>query len=160
MKSIIFTFLLLSLCGLTAFAQRGVDGANYDYNCRCLGVERDGSITVESYGKGRNKSDASEQAQKNAVWEVLFNGIKEGNGGCASDPLLFSSDERTKNEDFFNAFFRDGGEYKKFVSLKDEKVKNKISRNAKKGKESQQRMVVVRVDRAGIKKHLIDNKIK
>lgn len=160
MKILFFTTLICSLFSMSLNAQRGVNGANYDYNCRCLGVERDGSITVESFGKGRNKSDASEQAKKNAVWEVIFSGIKEGNGGCASDPVLLNGSAKQLHEDFFNTFFRDGGEYKQFVSLKDEKVKNKISRNAKKGKESQQRMVVVRVDRAGIKKHLIDNKIQ
>jgi hypothetical protein len=160
MKPILFTFSFCAFIALSGNAQRGVDGANYDYNCRCLGAEKDGSITVESFGKGRNKADASEQAKKNAVWEVLFNGIKEGNGACISDPLLLSSDSRSRHEDFFNTFFKDDGKYKQFVSLKDEKIKNKVSRNIKKGKEMQQRMVVVRVDRGGLKQYLNDNKIK
>ena len=44
--------------------------------------------------------------------------------------------------------------------MKDEKIVNKVSRNAKKGKEMQQRMVVVRVNRAGIKKYLKENNIE
>lgn len=152
--------LIFSFVTEPCFSQRGVDGANYDYNCKCLGVEKDGSITVESYGKGRNKSDASEQAQKNAVWEVLFNGIKDGNGGCNSDPLLFSSNAKLYHETFFNEFFKDKGKYKTFVSLEDEKTKNKISRNVKKGKEVEQRMVVVRVDRPRLKTYLLENNIK
>jgi hypothetical protein len=159
MKLLFSLTLIFSSFIQPCFSQRGVDGANYDYNCKCLGVEKDGSITVESYGKGRNKADASEQAQKNAVWEVLFHGIKDGNGGCNSDPLVLSSNTKLNHEAFFNDFFKDDGKYKKFVSLKDEKTKNKISRNVKKGKEVEQRMVVVRVDRAGLRTFLSNNNI-
>ena len=59
-----------------------------------------------------------------------------------------------------DSFFSDNGSYTKYVSLKDEKIQNKVTRNSKKGKEMQQRMVVVRVDRAGIKKHLKENNIE
>lgn len=137
----------------------GAVGSNYDYDCKCLGLELDGSVTLESYGKGRNYFDASEQAKKNAVWAVIFLGIKEGNGGCSPDPLLFSPDPQVVYEDFFNAFFADEGAYLEYVTLKDEKLQNKLKRNSKKGKEMQQRMVVVRVDRAGIKKYFKENKI-
>ncbi len=135
-------------------------GSNYDYECKCLGLELDGSVTLESYGKGRNYLDASEQAKKNAAWAVIFYGIKTGSGGCSPEPLLFSPEPQKVYEDFFNSFFADGGNYSKYVTLKDEKIKNKVSRNAKKGKEMQQRMVVVRVNRAGIKKYLKENNIE
>lgn len=152
---------LVSTFSFISFAQRkGAVGSNYDYQCRCLGIELDGSLTLESYGKGRNYIDASEQAKKNAVWSVIFMGIKEGGGGCSPDPLLFSPEPQKKYEDFFNSFFTDNGTYLKYVSLQDEKIQNKVSRNAKKGKEMQQRMVVVRVDRAGIKKYLKENNIE
>lgn len=150
--------LALSFCGFSQ--NKGANGAYYDYNCRCLGVEMDGSVTLESYGKGKNYSDASEQAKKNAVWAVILYGIKEGNGGCSPDPLLFTPEPNKVYEDFFNEFFTDNGPYLKYVSLKDEKLKNKLSRNAKKGTEIQQRMVVVTVDRAGLKKYLKQNKIE
>lgn len=153
-----FTLILLFI-SYRHLAQKGIEGSNYDYNCRCIGVELDGSVTLESYGKGRNYADASEQAQKNGVWAVIFYGIKEGNGGCSSDPLIFSPQPNIKHEEFFNSFFKDDGAYKSYVSLKDEKVRNKVSRNAKKGTEMQQRMVVVRVDRAGLKSYLKENKI-
>jgi hypothetical protein len=161
MKKLLVLLFFLSSFSFISFSQRnGAVGSNYDYNCRCLGIELDGSATIESYGKGRNYLDASEQAKKNAVWSVIFSGIKEGSGGCSSDPLLFSPEPQKLYEDFFNSFFSDNGAYTKYVSLKDEKIQNKVTRNSKKGKEMQQRMVVVRVDRAGIKKHLKENNIE
>jgi hypothetical protein len=161
MKTRIFILSVLITFSFKSFSQgSGAVGSNYDYECRCLGLELDGSVTLESYGKGRNYFDASEQAKKNAVWAVIFMGIKEGNGGCSPDPLLFSPEPQKVYEDFFNAFFADDGAYLKYVTLKDEKLQNKLKRNSKKGKEMQQRMVVVRVDRAGIKKYLKENKIE
>jgi hypothetical protein len=134
-------------------------GSNYEYPSRCLGVELDGSITVESYGKGRNYQDATEQAKKKAVFDVIFYGIKEGNGGCNSNPLVFAPTPQELYSEFISNFFKDNGKYTEFISLSDERISNKFNRNAKKGNQAQQRMVVVRVDREGLKKYLIENKI-
>jgi len=161
MKQKFFNVILFLALGFVTLAQKkGYNGVDYDFRCKCLGTELDGTTTLESYGKGRNYFDASEQAKKNAVWEVIFYGIKEGSGGCSSDPLLFSPEPQKTYEDFFNSFFQDKGPYLSYVSLKDEKINNKLSRNAKKGTEMQQRMVVVRVNRAGLKKYLKENKIE
>ena len=129
-------------------------GAHYDYEARCLGVELDGSATIECYGKGRNYWDAAEQAKKNAVNAILFTGIKQGNGGCSRDPIILSSSVRELQQDYFANFFSDDGPYTEFVSLKDERIMNKVRRNGKKSKRMQQRQVVVRVDRIGLKNKL------
>jgi hypothetical protein len=65
MKIIIIAIIFFSatLCG---FSQKN-RGASYTYEVSCLGTELDGSITVESFGMGRNKADASEQAKKNIM---------------------------------------------------------------------------------------------
>jgi hypothetical protein len=120
----------------------------------------DGSLTLEAFGKGRNKSDASEQAKKEAVNAVIFLGIKDGNGGCAKDPLFFDSNIRRLHEDYFAIFFKDDGPYLNYVSLKDETIKNKVKRKKQKEDNMQQRMVVVRVDRLALKKKFNEDKIK
>lgn len=141
-------------------AQKNRTGAHYSYEVSCLGTEMDGSITVESYGTGRNYLDATEQAKKNAVHAVIFKGIKVGVGDCNKNPLLFSAHAERKHEDYFAAFFADGGPYAEFVSMKDERIVNKIKRNAKKSKQMQQRMVVIRIDRLALKKKLESDNIK
>lgn len=151
-----FGILFFSMClNFSIQAQ----GAYYDYQARCLGVELDGSATIECFGKGRNYWDAAEQAKKNAVNAILFTGIKEGNGGCSRDPLILSSSVRELKQDYFAVFFADNGPYKDYVSLKDERIMNKIKRNAKKSKVMQQRQVVVRVDKIGLKKKLKEDGI-
>jgi len=152
-------FYFIFLAGFQSLtAQRNQAGANYTYEVSCLGTELDGSITLESYGMGRNYTDASEQAKKNAVQAVIFKGIKIGVGDCNKSPLLFTPNAEKKYEDYFASFFADNGPYLEFVSLKDERVVNKVKRNAKKSNQMQQRMVVVRVNRLALKKKLeLDN---
>jgi len=154
--------LLLTIFGCFQFlfiAQKDVTSANYDFNVRCQGKEMDGSLTLESFGKGRNYSDALEQAKKNAVYAVIFSGIKEGGGGCETDPLLLSSSPQTVHEVYFAEFFKDDGEYLNYVSLKDERILTKVKRQAIKSKTMQQRHVVVRVERLKLKTKLKQDNI-
>ena len=85
---------------------------------RCLGVELDGSQTLRVQRYGLNRSDAKEQTMKNAVWAVVFDGIREGVSGCNMRPLVTEVNARERYEDYFNVFFADGGEYKKYVTIK------------------------------------------
>jgi len=161
MKKILVLVVFVS-SGLISLAQKKETkdaGANYSYDCRCIGSELDGSITLEAWGKGRNYLDASEQAKKNAVRDVIFNGIKDGNESCQKGAILIGARPEEKYEDYFATFFADEGEYLKYVSLKDERIVNKVKRDAKKAEEFQQRMVVVRVNRQALKKKLAEDKI-
>ena len=44
----------------------------HSFESECLGVELDGSETLRAWGRGKNRTDAIEQAKKNAVRDVLF----------------------------------------------------------------------------------------
>ena len=92
----------------------------------CMGVEGDGTQTVRVTGTGKNKSDAKEQARKDAVAAVIFDGIRSGGGGCDMRPLVNDVNARRKYEDYFNNFFKDGGPYKKYISDKDRKKKTDV----------------------------------
>ena len=98
--------------------------AYYDYEVECLGVELDGSQTVRVWGVGRNKKDAVEQAKKNAVWAVIFDGIKDGAEGCNMRPLITEVNAKERYEDYFNIFFTDNGAYKDYVSVRDTKLRS------------------------------------
>lgn len=101
----------------------------------CLGVEGDGSQTLRVTGTGRNKSDAKEQAKKDAVMAVIFNGIRGGLAGCDTRPLVNEHNARDKYAEYFNIFFMDNGAYKRYVTLEDrkrrsnDKSKNKFFKN-------------------------------
>ena len=91
---------------------------------RCLGMELDGSETLRVQGYGRNRADAKEQAMKNAVWAVIFDGIIDGAGGCNMRPLVSEANARERYQEYFNRFFADNGPYKQYVSLRDTKKRS------------------------------------
>lgn len=84
--------------------------------------EGDGSITVRAYGHGRNRHDARTQAAKNAVRDVIFRGVPVPGNVLLSKPLILEVNAEKKHQEFFNAFFADGGDYKRFVSNADKKA--------------------------------------
>lgn len=119
MKRFLFITTIALLAALNAGAQSKELYSRSSISC--MGTELDGSQTLRVLGYGRNKSDAKEQAMKNAVYAVVFNGIKDGVQGCNLRPLVTEVNARERYEDYFNIFFSDGGEYKNYVSLKDTK---------------------------------------
>jgi hypothetical protein len=157
MRNLISNILILFIVLVTTsgcIAQKNIAG-NYTYSTECLGLELDGSVTLKAWGNGRNRADAVEQAKKNGVRDILFNGISEGKSDCNRAPLLLELNAQRKHEDYFNIFFADGGEYKNFVSLRDERIFDKISRDKKGARESITHGIVVRVLRSELKQKLI-----
>lgn len=146
--------LTVSATAQVSRAQK-VNSGNYTFKTECMGVEMDGSQTLKAWGNGRNRADAVEQAKKNAVRDVIFNGITEGKQDCEKRPILFEVNAQEKYEDYFNAFFADGGEYKNYISLRDERIGQKINRDRKKARESVTNGMIVRVLRSELKKKLI-----
>lgn len=151
---------MLAFCSHGMYAQT-TTSAYYDYEAECLGVELDGSQTLRVWGVGRNKKDAVEQAKKNAVRIVLFKGIQGGLKGCNTKPVVFEVNAEEKYEDYFNVFFMDGGEYSKYISMKDEKRVNLFKKD--KDKEKSQHFVkygvTVRVLRGELKKRLENDNV-
>ena len=121
MKKIIITLLVLMS---SAYADAQTQTIYARSSVRCMGVELDGSQTLRVQGYGRNRLDAKEQAKKNAVWAVIFDGIREGTGGCDMRPLVTEVNAKERYEDYFNLFFADNGPYKEYVSLKDTKYRS------------------------------------
>ena len=112
--------IILSITGLDPNAQTVYS----KYSVRCLGVELDGSQTLRVQGYGRNKNDAKEQAMKNAVYAVIFDGIRDGVEGCNMRPLVTEVNARERYEDYFDIFFSDKGAYKEYVSMRDTKKRS------------------------------------
>lgn len=88
---------------------------------------------------------------KNAVWAVIFDGIRDGVEGCNLMPLVTEVNARERYEEYFNIFFMDNGEYKKYVSLQDTKRR---SGGKSKDKLGYAYDLTVRVMRASLKARL------
>jgi hypothetical protein len=118
---------------------------------KCIGVELDGSQTLRVQGYGRNRIDAKEQAMKNAVWAVIFEGIRDGVEGCNMRPLVTEVNAKERYEDYFNIFFSDNGAYRDYVSLRDTKTR---SGGREKDKVGYSYNLTIRVLRAQLKARL------
>lgn len=154
MKRLILS-MTLAMC-LSVIARAQTRPVYARSSVKCMGVELDGSQTLRVQGYGRNRADAKEQAMKNAVWTVIFKGVREGAQGCNTRPLVTEVNAQERYEDYFNIFFADDGEYKKYVSLKDTK---KRSGGRSKDKLGYAYDLTIRVLRPQLKARLIEDNV-
>ncbi|MBU0764850.1 MAG: caspase family protein [Bacteroidetes bacterium] len=155
MKTIVkIISLIIPISGMIAadcHAQRNI-GGYYTYETECMGVELDGSQTLKAWGSGRNRTDAIEQAKKNAIRDVLFKGITDGKPECNKKPVIFEVNAQEKYEDYFNVFFADGGAYKEFISQKDgSDLHLQVIKDRKQAGDQETYGVVIRVLRSQLK---------
>jgi len=73
MKKRIYYLMIVVACITTGCSRKTVASAYQDYKIQCLGVEHDGSQTLLSWGEGRNRTDAVEQAKKKVAVAMLKN---------------------------------------------------------------------------------------
>lgn len=157
MKAYILTLMLLLGVTGSAMAKKEVKVSSYiPTKTVYMNTEGDGSLTVRAHGHGTNRNDAIKQAAKNALRDVIFEGINVPGNAELSKPLITAVNAEEKYASFFNAFFADGGEYKKFVTTEDRKSgSNKKEKNEVNVKLS----TTVRILRSELKLYLIDNGI-
>lgn len=161
-KSIYTASILLACSAVILFScgnpQKKISG-DYTYETSCMGVEGDGSQTLKVWGTGKNRADAVEQAKKNGIRDVLFNGVRNGKSECEQKPVIFEVNARQNHEDYFNKFFADDGPYKEFISMKDESANPKLFKDRKAAGSEVTYGVIVRVLRPQLKNKMINDKI-
>lgn len=119
MKKLLFSLFAALLCA-GAFAQE----------TECISKEMDGSLTLRVWGTGRNRTDAMEQAKKQAVYDVLFKGVIKGNTDYNMRPIMTEVNARQRYQDYFDIFFMDRGEFLKYVSMEDKRAgSTRVRRN-------------------------------
>lgn len=123
--------------------------AYHSYEIECMGKSMDGKQTLRVWASGRNRSDAVEQAMKKAVYDVTFSGISAGSGECNSYPVVDEANARKKYEDYFDMFFADGGDYRKYVTTHGQK---RGATTKMQGNGSQTYGIIVSVDRTALRK--------
>lgn len=128
--------------------------AFYTFDTECMGNEMDGSVVLRTWGQGHSRSDAIEQAKKRAVYDVIFEGVRKGQ--CSFKPLVFEVNAREKYQDYFDTFFSDDGDYKKFINMDATKMGSGVKAESK---TRNSYALVVRVLRSDLKQKLIDDNI-
>jgi hypothetical protein len=148
--------LVLGLSSCKTPTQVDSSYSTYKFGVECMGTDMDGSQTLRAWGSGKNKSQAMETAKKNAVKAVIFDGVNQGTDGCNQRPIVAEVNAQEKYENYFNRFFADGGMYKEFTSMTDEKRNSRIKSS---DSSIENWGIVVRVDRAALRQQLINDGI-
>ena len=146
--------LIIAVVAALLFAGCGAkrSQAYYEKPSVVLSANYDGSYVIRVQVRAKDAVIAFTDGQRKAVEEVIFSGVKAGSNGISDlKPLCFDMNAREKHEDYFNAFFRDGGAWTKYASLQDKRVgSTRYQRDGRQMVES----VTVTVDRAALKKRL------
>lgn len=114
---IIVSGLMLSICMGGCKSARQIDSvyANHSFETKCLSCNG-WQQTVRAWGKGKNKNDALLNCRRKALEDVLFNGITLGSKECLRKPLIAEANALKKHKEFFNEFFSDKGEWRRFAT--------------------------------------------
>jgi hypothetical protein len=147
---IVFAIFFVSPVSGQVFNKQKKTASYYDVETECLEDKLDGSFVLYAWGKGSNKSEAIDQAKRNVLNDILFNGV---NKGCKMRPLIIEVNGDTKYKSYVYGFFNK--EYKKYISIE------KSPKSLKKSRQQTSYGIKIRVKVEAIRQKLIqDNIIK
>lgn len=89
----------------------------------CIASDLDGSYTLRVEGRGRNAVDAYEETGKQALYAVLFTDVSWPNGPRKKIDSVFLLKQCAyeQNKAYFDIFFKDGGDYTQYISMKEKR---------------------------------------
>ena len=113
---------ILLMVTLPANAQKRKKGKadtetiEWRYEMESVGVGRQGSAQLKVWSYSKFPETGKEQSKKNAIHGVCFRGY-QGDGRTQGKDKMVTAENELKFEKFFTAFFKDGGEYLRFVQF-------------------------------------------
>lgn len=159
MKKYIYLSLFLTLMITSCGVKQNIGTRNLSIDC--LGDNLDGTITVKSWGTAKEVEEAIVDAEKKALNEVIFKGIRMGDDSCGMVPLLTSVNAKYNNKEFFIDFFKPNGEYKKFIVITESNLtKSRKTKSTIKSSKGIAHSIVVKVKKSELKKYLKSKNIK
>lgn len=101
-------------------AKADKDTQQWMYEVETIGKDAQGNYIVKVWSFSKNSMVAEDQGKKNAVHAVVFQGLPNstidssihGIKALATSPAV-----EQENEEWFKAFFKNGGDYMRFVTL-------------------------------------------
>jgi hypothetical protein len=110
-------FTLVSNAQLNKKKAANKDTENWRYEIECVGIGKPGTKVIKVWSYSKKATIAINQAKKNAVHGIIFQGYSGGGQGCTSQkPLANDPAIEQQKAEFFENFFAEGGKYMKFVS--------------------------------------------
>lgn len=123
-KLLLFSLAFLMLAGHSEAQKkkRKADDKNtveWNYEVETISKNGRGDYILKVWSFSKNAMVASELGKKNAVHSVVFKGTPPSHNNRIPGIKALVPDAETQmgHEDFFNAFFADGGDYMRFVTV-------------------------------------------
>ena len=116
-NALAISLLAVLLCALAGCSKKVMPTtmAYRTYDTECLSKDASGAITLRVYGTGHDAKSARTDAARKAVEEVTFTNLTGNRANALA--LLPQPTARTAHGEYFNKFFKDGGDYKKYVKV-------------------------------------------
>ena len=90
------------------------------YELEGVGEGKEGTYLVKVWSYSKKPDVAIEQAKKNAIHAIIFQGYSGSGYVSGQPPLSKSPGLENEKADFFDVFFADGGPYLKYVSVSND----------------------------------------
>ena len=151
--------IILAAIVMIGFASGGPkrSQAFYAAPSQLLSSNYDGTFVIRVQVRARTAAIAFTDAQRKAVEEVIFSGVKSATDGVPDlKPLCFDMNAREKNEQYFRAFFQDNGPWTRYAGLMDKRTGT--TSYQRDGRQSVT-TITVSVDRDALRDRLIQDKI-
>ena len=143
----ILTFSLSSI----AQSKQTKTASYHKYETECLEDKLDGNFIFMAWGSGSTKKEAIDQAQRNAINDILFKGVNKST--CNVRPLILEVQAAEKYRYYVADFF--SKDYRDYISIE------KSPKSKKKSRSKTVYGIKVKIDVEGIRKKLkTDNIIK
>jgi len=114
-SAIIVAVLSIALFSCSSKKMQSTVPYQATYPVECVTQDPSGVQVLRVWGKGLDADKAVEAARKTAVETVLFSYITRGTGKFNSLPIIDNQTIRRAHSEYFAKFFKNGGDYKKYV---------------------------------------------
>ena len=121
MKKFLLLAALILATTLTGAAKKPTKSEQamqqFRYELECAGNGVQGTYLVRVWTYDKKQKEAQAACARNAVHGVIFKGFAGGDGCIGQKALVPTPGAEMEYEEFFNLFFSDKGEYRKYVSI-------------------------------------------
>jgi hypothetical protein len=116
--SVLFISLIVSSLSFSQASKKAEkDTRNWHYELEAISEGKEGTYVVKVWSYSKKSNVAIDQAKKNAIHGVIFQGCIGVGNISNQPPLTNNSALEFEKKDFFDEFFKDNGQYQKYVSV-------------------------------------------
>lgn len=103
------------------------------YEVESIKVGSEGTKLIKVWGYGKKVDDAIFQAKRNSVHASIFKGLPSGEGVLSTPPICSDVNALSTHYEYFMNFFKEGGDYIKYIKVTTDMVPSGKDRREIKG---------------------------